>query len=276
MIDHYAVMGHPVGHSQSPFIHSRFAEQTGQSMRYTAIDVAPGEFPRAVALFRAGGGQGLNITLPHKEQAFDLCEERTPRAEQAGAVNTLWFDSSDGVHGDNTDGVGLIRDLCDNHGMSIAGRRVLLVGAGGAARGALGPLLDARPRRLVCANRTPKRAEALVRQFPTYDALEACAFPALEDQVFDLIINATSASLQREVPALPDTVLNAGGCCYDMMYGREPTAFVAWGRAHGAAKSVDGLGMLVEQAAESFFLWRGVRPATATVIAALRTAFRHA
>lgn len=275
MIDHYAVMGHPVGHSQSPFIHSLFAEQTGQSMRYTAIDVAPGEFPRAVALFRAGGGQGLNVTLPHKEQAFDLCEERTPRAEQAGAVNTLWFDSSDAVHGDNTDGLGLIRDLCDNHGMSIAGRHVLLVGAGGAARGALGPLLGARPSRLVCANRTPERAEALVRQFPTYDALEAYAFSALEGQVFDLIINATSASLQREVPALPDTVLSAGGWCYDMMYGREPTAFVAWGSAHGAAKSVDGLGMLVEQAAESFLLWRGVRPATATIIETVRNAFRH-
>lgn len=268
-------MGHPVAQSQSPYIHARFAEQTGQSIRYTAIDVLPDELRRAVARFFAERGKGLNITLPHKEQAFDLCKERTPRAERAGAVNTLWFDNAGEVYGDNTDGVGLIRDLYDNHGMSVEGRRVLLVGAGGAARGALGPLLDAHPSQLVCANRTPERAQALVRKFVGYDVLKACAFDALEDHVFDLIINATSASLQHQVPALPDTVLSAGGWCYDMMYGRKPTAFVAWGQAHGAAKSVDGLGMLVEQAAESFALWRGVRPVTATVIAALRDAFRR-
>lgn len=270
MADRYAVMGHPIAHSKSPFIHARFAAQTGQALVYQAIHVLPGDFARAVAQFQAAGGQGLNITLPFKEQAFALADVRTRRALEAEAVNTLWFDSAGRCYGDNTDGVGLIRDLCENHGMTLAGKRILLLGAGGAVRGVLGPLMAARPAIIICANRTLPRAEALVARFASGNRLAASAFPALEGLAFDLIINATSASLQGTVPPLPEGILKEGGWCYDLAYADGPTAFVQWGFARGASRSVDGLGMLVEQAAESFYRWRGVRPATAPVIAALR------
>lgn len=270
MPDRYAVMGNPVAHSKSPFIHARFAKQTGESLVYSAIRVPPGEFARAVANFQAAGGMGLNITLPYKQEAFALTEVRTSRAEQAAAVNTLWFAKDGRCHGDNTDGVGLIRDLCENHRISLEGKRVLLLGAGGAARGVLGPLLEARPQQLICANRTASRAHELVAHFVAQGPVQACSLSQLEGLEFDLIINATAASLKGEVPVLPERILLAGGVCYDMAYGNGPTVFVRWGQAHGAAKSVDGLGMLVEQAAESFYRWRGVRPATAPVIKALR------
>ena len=271
MADTYGVMGHPISHSRSPAIHSEFARQTGQDMVYSAIHVMPGEFARAVAEFRAAGGKGLNVTLPFKEEAWELATARTARAERARAVNTLWFDVAGAIHGDNTDGVGLVRDLRVNHGVDIRGRRVLLLGAGGAARGVVGPLLDELPQRLTVANRTASRAVDLAREFQEGAGLAGCGLDALTGHRFDLIINATSASLRGEVPSVPPGILAADGWCYDMMYGDRPTAFVGWGWTQGAAGSVDGLGMLVEQAAESFYIWRGVRPDTVPVIAALRS-----
>jgi len=291
--DRYAVMGHPVAHSRSPFIHAEFARRTDQALTYTAIDVEPGRFAEAVGAFRADGGRGLNVTLPFKEEAWALADCATSRAVRARAANTLWFEG-DRSHGDNTDGVGLIRDLRVNHGLAIAGRRVLLVGAGGAARGVVGALLDERPAELLLANRTVARARALCAsldqfsgdqfsgdqfsgdQFPggfegdAAPSIEAVGFEGLAGRRFDLVINATSASLGGAVPPLPEGVLAPGACAYDLMYGREPTAFVRWARARGARAALDGLGMLVEQAAESFLRWRGVRPETAPVIARLR------
>jgi shikimate dehydrogenase len=269
--DLYGVMGHPVSHSKSPRIHSAFARQTRQDLVYRAIEVAPGDFPQAVARFRAAGGRGLNVTLPFKEEAYRIAETRSPRAERAGAVNTLGVGADGHLWGDNTDGVGLVRDLTRNLGLALAGRALLLLGAGGAARGVVGPLLAEGPVALVVANRTRGRGEALALDFGSLGPVSACGFEDLAGQRFDLVINATSASLQGEVPPLPADLLAAGGWCYDMMYADAPTAFVRWGSAHGAAGASDGLGMLVEQAAESFYLWRGVCPETAPVIAALRS-----
>ncbi len=270
MPDAYGVMGHPISHSKSPAIHAAFSRQTGQDMAYQAIHVLPGEFARAVARFSESGGKGLNVTLPFKEEAWSLCDRRTDRADQARAVNTLWFEGAD-MLGDNTDGVGLVRDLAVNHGLSLQGLRVLLLGAGGAGRGVVGPLLEKEPARMVIGNRTATRAEELAMAFARAGNVKGCGLNALIGQRFDLIINATSASLEGQVPAVPEDVLAPGGWCYDMMYADQPTAFVLWGRAQGAAGAVDGFGMLVEQAAESFLRWRGVRPETAPVIEALRS-----
>jgi len=268
MTDRYAVMGRPVAHSKSPYIHARFAEQTRQDLRYEAMEVPLGGFARALDEFQAAGGKGLNVTLPFKEEAFRLMDVRALAAERAGAVNTIWFDGRGRRHGDNTDGAGLVRDIVENHGRALRARRVLLVGAGGAARGAVGPLLDQAPERLVIANRTAARAEALAARFAGGGPVRACALKALGEP-FELIINATSASLAGEVPALPDAVLAAQAWCYDMVYAETPTPFLRWARARGCP-AVDGLGMLVEQAAEAFERWRGVRPDTAPVIVALR------
>lgn len=270
MTDRYAVMGNPIAHSKSPAIHAMFAQQTGQDIRYTAILVEPGKFPEALDEFQQGGGKGLNITVPFKQEAWQQAHERSARAERAGAVNTLVLRADGTRYGDNTDGFGMVRDLRQNHGATIAGRRVLVLGAGGAVRGVLGPLLAEQPARLVIANRTPDKAVELAQLFADAGPVAGCGFDALVGQPFDLIINGTAASLQGEVPPLPPAVLAAGGWCYDMMYGAEPTPFLRWALAHGAAKALDGLGMLVEQAAESFYLWRGVRPATAPVIEALQ------
>ncbi len=270
MSDAYGVMGHPVSHSKSPAIHAAFARQTGQDIVYRAIHVLPGDFERAVADFRDSGGKGLNVTLPFKEQAWALSATRTGRAERARAVNTLWFDN-EGMHGDNTDGVGLVRDLRDNHGLVLNGSRVLLLGAGGAGRGVVGPLLEAGVERLLIANRTASKAVDLANVFTGIGNVSGCGLDAVAGQQFDLVINATSASLSGHVPQISSDVLLPGGWCFDMMYAPEPTAFVLWARAHGAAGAVDGLGMLVEQAAESFLRWRGVRPDTAPVIEALRS-----
>jgi shikimate dehydrogenase len=272
MTDHYAVMGNPIAHSKSPRIHSLFAQQTGEPLDYTAILVPLDGFAAAVAGFLATGGKGLNITVPFKEQAWQLATTRSPRAEHAGAVNTLVLHDDGRHHGDNTDGVGLVRDLRDNHGMLLAGRRVLLVGAGGAARGVIEPLLEANTRLLVIANRTADKAVELARRFCTLGHTEGCGLDEVAGQAFDLIINATAASLTGAVPALPDDVVSASTACYDMMYGAGPTAFMEWARRRGTQAVMDGLGMLVEQAAESFYLWRRVRPDTAPVIAALRNA----
>jgi shikimate dehydrogenase len=270
MTDHYAVMGNPIAHSKSPRIHTLFAQQTGESLDYTAILVPLDGFAAAVAAFLANGGRGLNITVPFKEQAWQLAASRSPRAERAGAVNTLLLHADGRHHGENTDGVGLVRDLRDNHGVTLAGQRILLVGAGGAARGVLEPLLDEHPRLLVIANRTADRAVELARQFCTLGRIEGCGLDDVAGQTFDLVINATAASLAGAVPALPDDVVGAGTACYDMMYGSEPTAFMRWALERGASQVMDGLGMLVEQAAESFYLWRRLRPDTAPVIAALQ------
>jgi shikimate dehydrogenase len=268
--DNYCVMGNPIGHSLSPQIHSAFAQQTGQALQYHAVLVEWGAFAEAVEEFYKAGGKGLNITLPFKQEAWVLAEERSPQAELAGAVNTLWFDREGRRYGDNTDGVGFIRDYLNNHGGSLENRRILVLGAGGAVRGVLGPILTERPAQLAIANRTPARAYELKSLFAKLGNIEVCAYEALAGWEFDLIINGTAASLGGQLPPLPEDILAEGGHCYDMMYAKEPTPFVRWGYAHGAAKSIDGLGMLVEQAAEGFFIWRGVRPDTAPVIERLR------
>lgn len=271
-MDRYAVFGNPVAHSKSPLIHAAFAAQTGQALRYEAILAPVDGFAGALDAFRQAGGRGANVTVPFKLEAHALADHLTPRARAAGAVNTLRFDA-DGTLGDNTDGAGLVRDLQANLGFALHGARVLLLGAGGAARGAVLPLLECAPASLVIANRSPAKAEALVAHFATAAAqceLRACAFAALDRQGFDLVINATAASLEGSAPEVPASAYRELSLAYDMMYGRGDTAFLAQLRALGVPRLADGLGMLVEQAAESFMLWRGVRPSTAPVLATLR------
>ena len=271
-MDRYAVIGHPIAHSKSPQIHAAFARQTAQDISYEAILAPLDGFVATVQAFRAAGGRGMNVTVPFKLEAFALADRHTPRARAAGAVNTLAF-GADGILGDNTDGAGLVCDLTVNLGCALQGRRVLLLGAGGAARGAILPLLGERPAVLAIANRTMAKAEELVRAFAA-DAgetrLSASSFAALAGQSFDVIINATAASLSDDVPPLPPGLYADGALAYDMMYGRGDTAFMAAARTDGAARVADGLGMLVEQAAESFTLWRGIRPDSRAVLAELR------
>lgn len=272
MTDRYAVFGNPIKHSKSPQIHAAFARQTAQDLNYEAICVPEDGFAEAVSGFLTGQGLGLNITIPFKQQAWALAEQRSPRAELAGAVNTLYRNQAGELCGDNTDGIGMVRDIVSNHGGQISGKRVLILGAGGAVRGVLQPVMAEQPAALVIANRTAEKARQLADLMAGQGTVEGCGFEALSGQQFDLIINGTAASLQGEVPPLPEDVLAAGGWCYDMMYGAEPTAFCQWADRHGAEKVMDGLGMLVEQAAESFRLWRGVQPETSPVIAELRKA----
>jgi len=269
-IDRYAVMGNPVAHSKSPLIHRLFAEQTGQSLSYEAILAEPGGFADAVAAFMLNGGKGLNITVPFKQDAWQIADRLSPRAQRAGAVNTLALQAGNTLFGDNTDGIGLVRDLVDNLGIMLTGRRILVLGAGGAVRGVLAPLLEQRPTALVIANRTVARAEQLAESFADLGEISGVGFAALQGMQFDIIINATAAGLSGEVPDLSDGVIHADSCCYDLMYSSEPTAFVRHARALGVQQAHDGLGMLVEQAAESFHIWRGVTPATGPVIEALR------
>jgi shikimate dehydrogenase len=268
-VDQYAVVGHPVAHSLSPFIHSLFARQTGQSMGYRLLDAAPEELGQRLAGFFAEGGRGVNITVPHKTRALPLANELTERARQAGAINTLAVRRDGTLLGDNTDGTGLVQDLTHNLQLTIEGRRVLLLGAGGAARGVIAPLLAQRPQAIVVANRTAERAQALAASFAALGEIRGAGFGEIGRGEFDLVINATSASLTGELPEVPATVLGPGTFCYDMAYGKGDTAFVRWARGLGCARAVPGWGMLVEQAAESFRLWRGVRPLTAPVLAAL-------
>ncbi len=268
-MDRYAVMGNPIAHSLSPRIHRIFAEHTGQTLSYEALLAPIDGFAEAVAAFRNAGGKGLNITLPFKREAWALTDERTPRAQRAGAVNTIVIHEDGRLTGDNTDGAGLLCDLTINNGIRIEDNAVLVIGAGGAVRGILEPLLAAGPRSVVIANRTADRARQLARDFGDLGHVEGRGLAELRGKQFDLIINGTAAGVHGEVPLISDDCLQRGGCCYDMFYGREPTPFVRWGVQHGALKSIDGLGMLVEQAAESFALWRDVRPKTPEVIAAL-------
>ena len=271
-MDRYAVIGHPIAHSKSPRIHAAFARQTGQALCYEAILAPLDGFSASVHAFRAAGGRGMNVTVPFKLEAFALADQHTPRARAAGAVNTLSF-NSEGILGDNTDGAGLVRDLSVHLGCTLKGRRILLLGAGGAARGALLPLLDEQPAVLTIANRTPRKAQELASRFAGSAAstqLHACGFEALAGQQFDLVINATAASLADAAPALPGGLYAPGALAYDMMYGRDDTPVIAAARADGAARTADGLGMLVEQAAESCALWRGLRPDSSAVLAELR------
>ena len=266
--DRYGVIGYPIAHSRSPEIHRLFAEQTGQSLVYERLEAAPAAFESAVRGFAADGGRGLNVTLPHKEAAAALADTLSERAAEAGAVNTLALRDGE-IFGDNTDGVGLLRDLTGNLGVALADAEVLVLGAGGAARGILAPLLRAGPSRVVIANRTPARAEALARRFGALGPVEGCGFAAVPPASWRLAINATSAAFGGDLPAWPPAAISAGTLCYDLSYRAGTTPFCTWAEAQGAARCVMGLGMLVEQAAESFFIWRGVRPETAPVVAAL-------
>jgi shikimate dehydrogenase len=268
--DKYAVVGYPVAHSWSPFIHGLFAQQVGHSIAYSRLEVPPEALTDRVVEFFAADGQGLNVTLPHKQAACLIARERTPRAEMAGAVNTLAL-RSNGVFGDNTDGAGLIADLARNLSFDLRGTRVLLLGAGGAARGVLGPLLEADPEYLEIANRNEERATELAREFSTLGTVHGCGFDAITDSTFDLVLNATSASLQDTIPPIPPGVIGPTTLCYDMAYGKGDTAFTRWSKSAGAGRAETGWGMLVEQAAESFLVWRGVKPDTAPVIAAVKS-----
>ena len=272
MMDHYAVFGKPIGHSKSPMIHRLFAEQTGQSLEYGKQEVSADAFDDAVTQFFSTGGKGLNCTVPLKELAWERAEKRSERAELSKAVNTLMLLGDGTLYGDNTDGAGLVRDLTVNNGIILKGRKILLLGAGGAGRGVLGPLLDQSPDSILVANRTVERAAKLVAGFQHKGNVSSCGFDELSGKQFDLILNATAASLTGDLPPLPDNLLKPAGCCYDLAYGSEKTAFVRWGEAQGAKLSLDGVGMLAEQAAEAFELWRGVKPETAQVIKQLEAA----
>ena len=269
MSDLYAVMGNPINHSKSPQIHSAFAEQTQQDLIYSAILVPLEKFKEeADSFFR--NGRGLNITVPFKEDAWQYADTYSSRALRAGAVNTLIKKEDGSVHADNTDGVGIVRDITVNNACKIAGKRILVLGAGGAVRGILEPLLEEKPSEVVVANRTVDKAQGLAQDFADLGKISGCGFDQLEGQ-FDLIINGTSASLSGELPPVPDAIIHAETTCYDMMYGAEPTVFNQWAANLNAAATLDGLGMLVEQAGESFNLWRDVRPETSSVIAHIRS-----
>ncbi len=264
--DRYGLVGHPVEHSRSPFIHTLFARQTGQRLTYELIDASPAAFETAVRGFGAAGGRGLNVTVPHKEAAFALVKEVTHAARVAGAVNTISIDGNR-LRGDNTDGIGFIRDVTVNQGLDLVGRAVILFGAGGAARGIVGPLLAEKPAKLVIANRSRQRATELAAHFGNPPEIEVVEFDELASQpAFDLLVNASSAGLKGEPTPFPGSLVNAGSFCYDMVYSRNDTPFVAWAHEHGAEHAVQGWGMLVEQAAESFRIWRGVTPVTAPIL----------
>ncbi len=280
-LDCYAVMGNPIGHSKSPMIHRLFAGQFKDNIDYTAIQVDPGGFAQAVEQFRATGGLGLNVTVPFKLEAYRLADLHTDLAEKAQAANTLRFRSDGRIEAHNTDGLGLVRDLARLLDIEwhphvercpetlFRGKSVLILGAGGAVRGVLAPVLDCAPDSVVIANRTVVRAKELELLFGG-PPVSACGFHELVGRRFDIVINGTSASLQGELPPLPHDLFNAGAFAYDMMYGSRPTPFMEWAQQNGAAHTSDGLGMLVEQAAESYFFWRGKRPETAAVLAVLR------
>jgi shikimate dehydrogenase len=269
-VDLYAVMGNPIAHSKSPLIHRLFAEQTGQQLQYDALLVQKDAFAQAIAVFFIRGGKGLNVTVPFKQEAWEIADELSERARLAGAVNTLMMDEQGSLFGDNTDGIGLIRDLTQNIGFVIEGRHVLMLGAGGAARGVLAPLLEQQPASLHVANRTASRASELATAFAHLGELSASGLEDLPTRQYGLVINASAAGLQGESPVLPVDTIDADTWCYDMVYGSEPTAFMRYAASCGCRHSFDGLGMLVEQAAESFYLWRGVMPETAPVIDILR------
>ncbi|MDH5358134.1 MAG: shikimate dehydrogenase [Gammaproteobacteria bacterium] len=269
MTDHYAVIGNPISHSKSPLIHSEFARQTGQNIDYIAREVPLDDLSDGLKKLQQKGFKGINITVPFKEQAWQVVNNKSAHAQRAGAINTLVFNEDGSLYGDNTDGIGLCRDLVENNGVKLKGKRLLLLGAGGAARGVIEPLLNYQPVELFIANRTARKAQELAKLFSAFGVIHGGGFDELTGK-FDIIINATAASLQGEVPPLPNDILSQNACCYDMMYSNTDTAFITWAKQHGAAKSIDGLGMLVEQAAEAFRIWRGIKPETQSVIKLIR------
>jgi len=265
-IDRYGVMGYPVSHSRSPVIHRLFALQSGQNIQYELLQVSPEKLEMAVRQFQRTGGKGLNITVPHKSEVAKLVDQTSERAATAGAVNTLSFKGGE-IHGDNTDGIGLLRDLVVNLGITIENANILILGSGGATRGIVGPLLEMQPAALRIANRTLGKAQALADHFSQSGPVSACRFNVVPvSDPYDLIINATSAGLKGEAPPYPAAAVSDKTYCYDLSYGLKPTPFSLWARESGAAQSVMGWGMLVEQAAESFKLWRGIRPDTGPVL----------
>jgi shikimate dehydrogenase len=265
MTERYAVIGNPIGHTKSPLIHGMFAKATNQSLHYSAIEGPLDGFVGAVQAFRDGGGRGMNVTAPFKLQAFELADERSERANLAGAVNALKFEGGR-ILADNFDGIGLVNDIQRNLGMSLAGKRVLLLGAGGAARGALLPLLEAAPAELVIANRSVDKAQTLARQLADRGPVRGGGYGEVGDATFDVVINATSASLKGELPPLSPVVFAADGLAYELVYGKGLTPFLRLAANAGVKRLADGVGMLVEQAAEAFVWWRGVRPDTRAVI----------
>ena len=267
----FAVIGNPISHSLSPKIHQVFAQQKEISLHYEAIESPVDQLEETLRDLQRQGFSGANITVPFKQEAWQLCERRSPRAEDSGAVNTIIFQKDGNIAGDNTDGVGLTRDLVKNHRALIKRRKILLLGAGGAVRGVLPSLLTLSPENLTVANRTLEKAEQLAEDFHDMGDIIPCAYEDLGREKFDLIINGTSAGLVKQVPPVPDEVLGINSICYDMMYNTiTNTAFVEWAQNRGASRAFDGLGMLVEQAAESFFIWHGVRVDTREVIDSLR------
>jgi shikimate dehydrogenase len=259
-------MGYPVSHSRSPVIHRLFALQTEQQLQYELLQVTPEKLETAVRQFQRTGGKGLNVTVPHKQTVAKLCDHVSDRARAAGAVNTLSFRDGE-IHGDNTDGIGLLRDLVVNLGVNLDGASILILGAGGATRGIVGPLLEMEPSSIRIANRTLSRAQAIANEFGHLGPVSTCRFNAIPvTEPYDLIINATSAGVKGEAPPYPAAAISDNTFCYDLSYGINPTPFSVWAREHGAEKSVMGWGMLVEQAAESFSIWRGVMPDTAPVL----------
>jgi len=269
-IDRYAVIGNPIAHSKSPLIHTEFAKLTDQALTYTAELVELGQVKNFVSSFANNNGKGLNVTVPFKLDAFELATHLSDRAQRAGAVNTLTLKDNE-VFGDTTDGTGLLNDLTKNHQQTLKDKTILILGAGGAVRGVLEPLLLESPTSLVIANRTVSKAQQLADDFSSFGNISACGFEDLNGQQFDIIINGTSASLSGDLPPLPDHLFTKHSCAYDMMYAKEATVFMQWSKQQGAEIILDGLGMLVEQAAESFYIWRGVRPETKSVIEKLRT-----
>lgn len=264
--DRYGVMGYPVSHSRSPVIHRLFALQTGENIQYEMLEVAPDKLETAVRQFGRTGGKGLNITVPHKTAVVTFVDIMSERAKIAGAVNTLVF-RGDSIYGDNTDGVGLLHDLQVNLGLVLEGANILILGAGGATRGIVAPLLEAEPGSIVIANRTFPKARSLADRFADQGPVNACRFEDVRSlPIYDLVINATSAGVKGETPPYPVPAVHPQTVCYDLSYGLSPTPFSLWAARHGAARAVMGWGMLVEQAAESFFIWRGVRPDTAPVL----------
>ncbi len=269
MTDQYAVFGNPINHSKSPAIHRQFAEQTGQDLHYAKQLVAEDAFVKTAQAFFAEGGKGLNVTIPFKVEAFQFAQQLTPRAECAGAVNTLAIQADGKILGDNTDGIGMVHDM-HNLGWELRGKRILVLGAGGAVRGIMQPVLAEYPTQVVIANRTLSKAEELAVHFHDLGDVQARSFEQLARESFDVVINGTSASLSGDLPPLPTGLLNPNASCYDLMYGAEPTVFLQWAAEQGAVKLADGLGMLVGQAAEAFYLWRQIRPEVVPVITALR------
>ncbi len=266
-VDRYAVVGNPVAHSLSPRIHASFAAQSGQKISYEAIEISLDSFVHGIRDLQRQGFSGVNVTVPFKREAWELCDHLTPRAQDAGAVNTLSFISDGSIAGDNTDGVGLTRDLVDNLGVTIEKQNILLLGAGGAVRGTLGPILALSPARLSIANRTPQKAVALAQDFANFGEIQAISYEMLGSTSYDLIINGTAAGLSNQVPPIPDSVLGENSVCYDMMYNiSNTTAFVDWASSRGVKRAYDGRGMLVEQAAEAFHVWRSIHPRTVEII----------